>query len=205
MAETSVKAYAVTASNVADTAPTNVAVINDGTGNRQVVVLGAGDGTTTLVDGTSAHPLNTNLIGSGGSTIKDDTGFGDGVTSGIVAAAVRLWNGTSYDRLKGDATNGAYVNVKAISPLGTILNGKKTVTTAGTRVTLAASTACSSVTIKALLSNTSVIYVGNSTVASSNGFELLPGDAISLDVSNLNTVNLDAAFSGDGVSYIGVV
>lgn len=87
----------------------------------------------------------------------------------------------------------------------TVLNGKKTVTTAGTRVTLAGSTAAKSVTIKALIGNTGVIYVGDSSVASTNGFALNPGDTISLAIANLSTVNLDSSVNGEGVTYLGVV
>jgi hypothetical protein len=53
-----------------------------------------------------ALPAGTNAIGGitgGGSNsqIKDDTFYGEGVTSGILSAASRLWNGTGYDRWKG--------------------------------------------------------------------------------------------------------
>lgn len=86
----------------------------------------------------------------------------------------------------------------------TIYNGKKTVTTAGTRVTLASSTTVKSVTIKALSTNTGFIYVGDTTVASTNGFQLSAGETISMDIANLNTVNLDSSVSGESVTYIGV-
>lgn len=64
MAESSVNAYATNSSNQAATSPTPVAVINDGTGDRQVVVLGSGDGTTGIQDGSSAHPVRTDPTGS---------------------------------------------------------------------------------------------------------------------------------------------
>lgn len=86
----------------------------------------------------------------------------------------------------------------------TILNGNKNVTTAGTRVTLASSTSCKSVTIKAKVANTGTIYVGDTSVSSSNGFALAAGETVSLDIANLNTVNLDASVSGEGVTYVGV-
>lgn len=86
----------------------------------------------------------------------------------------------------------------------TILNGKTTVSTAGTRVALAGATACKSVTIKALATNTGLIYVGNNTVASTNGLQLAPGESVSLDIADLSTVNLDAANNNDGVTYLGV-
>lgn len=81
--------------------------------------------------------------------------------------------------------------------------GKKTVTTAGTRVALASSQAVKSVVIKALQTNTGYIYVGDSSVASTNGFQLLAGDTVSLDIANLSTVNIDSSVNGEGVTYIG--
>ena len=87
----------------------------------------------------------------------------------------------------------------------TLYNGKKVVTTAGTRVTLATSTTVKSVVIKALIANTGVIYVGDATVASTNGFALSAGDTLGLDIANLATVNLDSSVNGEGVTYIASV
>ncbi len=86
----------------------------------------------------------------------------------------------------------------------TVLNGKTTVTTAGTRVVLAGSTTVKSVTIKALAGNTGTIYVGSATVAAANGFQLAAGDTISIDLANLNTINIDSSVNGEGVSYLGI-
>lgn len=84
----------------------------------------------------------------------------------------------------------------------TIYNGKKTVTTAGARVQLASSQAVRSVCIKALQTNTGYIYVGDGSVTSTTGIQLLAGDTISLDISNLSTVTIDSSVSGEGVTYI---
>lgn len=86
----------------------------------------------------------------------------------------------------------------------TIYNGKKTVTTAGTAEALADSTPVKSVVIKALYSNTGKVYVGDSSVSSSNGFELEAGDAIAIEIDNLNKIYIDADNSGEGVSYIAI-
>lgn len=84
-----------------------------------------------------------------------------------------------------------------------IYNGKKTVTTAGTRVALASSQAIlEGVWIKALAANTGTIYVGDSTVASTNGLALAPGDLIFLRVANLATINLDSSVNAEGVTYL---
>lgn len=80
-------------------------------------------------------------------------------------------------------------------------SAKTTVTTAGTRVQLGTNT-CSSITIKALSTNTGLIYVGTSTVASSNGFQLSAGESISLDITNTNLVYIDSAVNGEGITSI---
>lgn len=86
----------------------------------------------------------------------------------------------------------------------TVYNGKTTVTTAGVRVVLASSTSVKSITIKAATTNTGLIYVGNSTVSSSNGFELASGDSISIDISNLNILYIDSSTNSQSVTYIAV-
>lgn len=44
----------------------------------------------------------------GGATFaEDDAGYGDGISNSILSVALRLYNGASYDRMRGD-TNGAH-------------------------------------------------------------------------------------------------
>jgi hypothetical protein len=90
------------------------------------------------------------------------------------------------------------------TPATTIYNGKKVVTTAGTRVALTSSQAVKSVTIKALVANTGIIYVGDGAVAAANGYALSAGDTISLDIANLATINLDSSVSGEGVTFVAI-
>jgi hypothetical protein len=73
---------------------------------------------------TSANQTNgtqkSKIVGAGSDVdIKDDTFYGDGVTTGILSTAVRLWNGASYDRLPGDTTG---VKVKVQDQLPTVGN-----------------------------------------------------------------------------------
>lgn len=96
------------------------------------------------------------------------------------------------------------VNINTITVPTAIYNGKKTVTTAGTRVTLASTQALlSGVTIKALAANTGIIYVGNAIVAAANGFALAAGQSIFLNIADLATVNIDSSVNGEGVTFIG--
>lgn len=97
------------------------------------------------------------------------------------------------------------LEIKPIVATG-ISDGRKTVTTAGTRVQLTtASTICLSVTLTALLENTGIICVGGSTIVASastrTGIPLRKGDSVVIEVDNLNKVYIDSTVNGEGVSY----
>lgn len=114
------------------------------------------------------------------------------------------------------ATNGLSVDVKAIAA-GTnaigkvghdhtgIGDGRQTVSTGGTAVALAASTACKKVIICAEQDNTGVIVVGGSTVVAAlgtrRGTPLFPSDTIEIQIDNLNDIYIDTTVNGDGVTY----
>jgi len=84
-------------------------------------------------------------------------------------------------------------------------HGVKTVTTAGTDVVLAASTACKWVIIQAQTDNTSKIAVGatgvDATIATGTGILLDPGDVITILDDNLADIYLDSLVSGEGARY----
>jgi hypothetical protein len=91
-------------------------------------------------------------------------------------------------------------------------NAAKNVTTAGTRVQLTTTdTITSSVIIQAKNSNTGTIYVGDSTVSSTQGLELSPGESIAFTGDNrnegqadelvLSDIWLDSSVNGEGVQW----
>lgn len=94
------------------------------------------------------------------------------------------------------------LNGVTVLPYSLIGNNVAVVTTAGTRVALATTTAIKSVTIRAKSVNTGLIYVGSASVAASNGFQLSPAETVSLDIDNLSKVYIDSAVNGEGVSFI---
>ena len=96
----------------------------------------------------------------------------------------------------------------AITPIGIasgISDGRKVVTTAGTREALAASTACTKVVICAETDNTGVIVVGGTTcvasLATRRGIPLESGDTVTIEIDNLSKINLDSTVNGDGVTF----
>lgn len=127
--------------------------------------------------------------------------------TGVLSTLGTITNVVHVDDNSGSLTvdNGGTFAVQntPVSP-GTIFNGKTSTVTAGTRVVLAASQTVVSVTIKALITNTGLIYVGNSTVAASNGFQLSAGETVSFDLTNLNTINIDSSVSAEGVTYFAI-
>lgn len=134
--------------------------------------------------------------------------------SGEVVAADEV-AGAKYQRVKiawgadgtaGETTTSNPLPVQTVTANTTIADGRTTVTTAGTRVALAASTACKQVAITAETDNTGLIVVGGATVvaalATRRGIPLSPGDTMTLDIDNLADLYIDSTVNTDGVTYI---
>jgi len=91
----------------------------------------------------------------------------------------------------------------------TLITNNYTVATAGTRVQLSATTVrLREVVVQAKNGNSNTIYFGNSSVSSTNGFQLQPGQSFSLselslmtgeNSFDLSTMYVDAATNGDQV------
>ncbi len=154
----------------------------------------------------------TPLMGNGGTgtgsqrvTIaSDNTAFSVNATlSAETTKVIGTVNVAASQTIAVTNTGTFAVQNTPVAPT-TIFNGKTSTVTAGSRVVLAASQAVQSVTIKALITNTGLIYVGSSSVSSANGFQLSAGETVSMDVANLNTVNIDSSVNGEGVTYIGI-
>ena len=85
-----------------------------------------------------------------------------------------------------------------------VYNAKVLVTTAGTRVQLTSDVTGikSGVTIKALDTNTGLIYVGDVSVTSDNGYQLAAGETSFFEVKNRALIYIDSAENLDGITYI---
>ena len=86
------------------------------------------------------------------------------------------------------------------------ISGQKTVTTAGTAVTLGTVEIGGPLMVKALDTNTDIIAIGNdgaNDVTVSNGLRLEAGDTVIFDlVGNLSGLYIDSAVNDEGVSWI---
>jgi len=86
------------------------------------------------------------------------------------------------------------------------ISGVNTVTAAGTAEALGSQQVNASLSVKALTTNTGLVYVGNDgagDVAVSNGYPLAAGEVVVFDlVSNLANVIIDSAVNGEGVAWL---
>ena len=153
------------------------------------------DSLSVLDDWDETDRCKVNLI-AGQAGVQGGSGTTNALTQRVVLATdVALPAGNN---------NIGDVDVASVAPVGTIYHNKTTVTTAGTRVVLASSRALTAgVYIKALSTNTGLIYVGTSTVSSTNGIQLSAKEQIWIPISNLNTINIDSSVNGEGVTYLG--
>lgn len=93
------------------------------------------------------------------------------------------------------------------TPVGAPVAGAKAVAVTGTAVALGSGALSNGVIIKAKSSNAGSVVVGpsgvtNAVTSSANGYELAPGEAISVAAANLSQVYINGA-AGDFVFYAG--
>lgn len=120
--------------------------------------------------------------------------------------------GIKVQRVKvGWGVDGSFTDVSPAKPLPaswasgmSVGADTATVTTAGIPVPLPAHPDVYGLTVRARLGNAGIVYVGGPAVTAGTGFELAPGEAISVDVADPSVMFIDAAVSGDGVCLLWV-
>lgn len=128
------------------------------------------------------------------NAISDDNGF-----KTIIGESDTIPGETR--RLKVGDDGAAFAKLSGSSALkGAVQN----VTTAGTRVQFP-SYACREVTVIAKKGNTGNIYVGGSDVSATvYGVTLAANESFTFSIANTNLIYIDAAVSGEGVSYVAI-
>ena len=171
----------------------------------RAVISTAGAGTSLTVKSLAvgvARPLTADVITVGKAADS-------AAANGNPVLFAGKYNATPATRDEGDAvtlqTDAQGNLLTKVTGSNALLQGIKNVTTAGTRVQLAADQACKQVLIIALNTNTGFIYIGNASVSSSAyGKRLRAEESVSIPVSNLNLVYVDSSVNNEGVSYLGV-
>ena len=117
-------------------------------------------------------------------------------------------DGKTVQPLEIDGSGNLLVNIAAgtvvVNPsvASVIYNGL--VTASGTRGALGSQALTQGVTLEALSTNTVSVFVGNSTVTTSNGLELPAGASVTIPANNLSLVYVVCVSTSPVVTYIGV-
>lgn len=142
-----------------------------------------------------SHPLAVRLT-DGGDWVKQLVKVQQETSKAVAAFA------GGSDQIRILDVNRQIVNPVALTIPSIIGDGTATVTTAGTRVQLSAtSVPCRYVIIIGNTGNTGKIYVGGITIATARGRPLNQEQSEKIDIDNLNKVYIDADNNSDGCSY----
>lgn len=118
-------------------------------------------------------------------------------SSGVIKYA------SSTDPLPTTATLSGSISA-TLAPPTAVYNDAVNVTTAGTAVSLGSSQSLNDgVVIKANEANTGNIYVGDSSVSSSNGLVLEAGESVMVGIDDVSKVYIDSDNDGEGITYVG--
>lgn len=177
---------------------TNGLLVNLGSNND---ITGTVTANLSAVDNAVLDQIELNQDSQTGflSSVNDNIGsINSRIGSSTDAAVVTDADGSVSGKLRGI--------VKLLNRLLIAGDGVTTVTTAGTDVALASTTAARRVTIQAQTDNTGLIAVGatgvDATESTGTGVILYPGDSIDVDCSDLDEVFIDSTVNGEGVRYI---
>lgn len=120
---------------------------------------------------------------------------------GEYRAAATTYTDGDATVLQSDVNGNLKTTVSADIPT-TLTGGSKTkAAAAGAGEALGASLATKSIYIRAKSTNTSDVYIGDSTV-DANQIVLAANDSITIDIANRATVFVDVAVGGEGVDYL---
>jgi hypothetical protein len=142
-----------------------------------------------------------NVTPGSGLTLKSRVDGSDHVVAHDIAQMPAITiAGSQSVGITGSVTTSA-----TIAPPTSNVHGKVTVTTAATRVQVSASSVplTRGAWIRATHTNAGIVYLGGSTVAAANGYDMSARDAVFVECSNLNQLYIDASVNAQSISYIG--
>ena len=85
-----------------------------------------------------------------------------------------------------------------------LIFGQNTDVDAAAEVIVGGDNPIKAIVVKAMSTNTGIIYVGLSTVLTTTGFELEAGESIMFECDNLSQVYVIASIANQKVCYVGI-
>jgi hypothetical protein len=152
------------------------------------------DAEVGITTGTGAEVDVTTVTTGAGTVNRQTVSIGD--------------PGAGEQRAQVDSAGNLHTAV-TLPVVGAAVFGQAQVATANTAVQLPSNAVTQGVVVQALRANTDQIYVGSSSSLNTthdgtgNGFELQPGQSLTLAVSNTNAIWINSATAGSAVCFAG--
>lgn len=166
--------------------------------------------TTEVGSGTSRKLIqHVHLVDSSDAAVSvgGGTQYTEGDTDASITGTAILWEDGSDTLRPVSASKPLPISGTLTTTSGSIAgDGRKVVTTAGTAVAIASTTAAAKVIITACTDNTDLVTVGASTVvaalATRRGIPLAPGQSVEIGCTDLADVFIDSLVNGEGVTFL---
>ena len=123
-------------------------------------------------------------------------------TSEPISEIVRVTEPVGQRDKAGEPINPATEDTLAAQP--DFAYGQITVGTTETQLTTVSTPCRKGVLVKAISTNTGIVYIGKTGVTTISGYELTAGEAVSIEIDNVNKIFAIASVAGQGVCWIGV-
>ena len=116
----------------------------------------------------------------------------------------QLIGGIDYSAIPREATLATRASEATLAAQPDFAHGQTIVSTIETQLAVISIPCKKGVLVKALSTNTDIVYVGKSGVTADTGYELTAGEAVSFEVDDVNKVFAVASVAGQRVCWIGV-
>ena len=118
--------------------------------------------------------------------------------TGLLGVGLLGFDGTNYQKL---TTTGTGSGALAIGTASAVVNvGQQTSNTSAVQLSASSTVPTNGIVIEALIANAAVVYIGGSGVTTSTGFQLSPGQSLTL-TCNLNTIYVIGSNATDKVCW----
>ena len=170
--------------------------ITDGTNLQPLSTIGG-----TADGNTGNRPLSTATMLYNGTTYdrqRSATAASNTTGTGLLGAGLLGFDGTNYQKL---TTTGTGSGALAVGTASAVVNvGQQTSNTSAVQLSASSTVPTNGIVIEALIANAAVVYIGGSGVTTSTGFQLSPGQSLTL-TCNLNTIYVIGSNATDKVCW----
>ncbi len=180
--------------------PANAFMIggNNGGNLTSINALTFSDAGSAAQVGLVTQALGQTYNGSTWDRVRTANGASNTTGTGLLGAGLLGFDGTNYQKL---TTTGTGSGALAVGTASAVVNvGQQTSNTSAVQLSATSTVPTNGIVIEALIANAAVVYIGGSGVTTSTGFQLSPGQSLTL-TCNLNTIYVIGSNATDKVCW----